>query len=121
MPDQSSLVHRWETLTQDNPMPLLSRKRVIGENMMLSHITLAKGCHVPSHSHANEQFAVILSGRLKFGLGAPGTSDYREVTVSAGEVLHLPPNLPHSAHALEDTLALDIFSPPSQKTGIDRA
>jgi quercetin dioxygenase-like cupin family protein len=34
--------------------------------------------------------------------------------VRAGEVLTIPPNLPHSALALEDTLVLDIFSPPRQ-------
>jgi len=40
--------------------------------------------------------------------------------VEAGEILHLPSFVPHSAEALEDTLVLDIFSPPSEKTGIDK-
>ena len=31
--------------------------------------------------------------------------------VRAGEVLHIPSQVPHSAVALEDTLDLDIFSP----------
>ena len=30
----------------------------------------------------------------------------------AGEVLVIPPHLPHSAEALEDTLDVDIFNPP---------
>lgn len=118
MPDP--LVYRWSELTEDAPMPLLTRKRVIGNQAMISRVALAKGCDVPSHSHANEQFAVLLSGTMRFGLGEPHTVQHREITLHAGEVLHLPSNLPHSAHAIEDSLILDIFSPPSQKTGIDR-
>jgi len=34
--------------------------------------------------------------------------------VRAGEVLVLPSNLPHKAEALEDTLDVDIFTPPRQ-------
>jgi ribosomal protein L16 Arg81 hydroxylase len=34
--------------------------------------------------------------------------------VSAGEVLYIPSNLPHKAEALEDTLDVDVFSPPRQ-------
>jgi quercetin dioxygenase-like cupin family protein len=44
-------------------------------------------------------------------LGAEGE---QEVTVRSGEVLTIPPNLPHSAEALEDTLDVDIFDPPRQ-------
>ncbi|MET0552020.1 MAG: hypothetical protein ABW221_03210 [Vicinamibacteria bacterium] len=32
----------------------------------------------------------------------------------AGEVLTIPPNLPHKALALEDTLDVDIFSRPRE-------
>jgi len=120
MPELHTLVHCWERLPHDAPMALLTRKRIIGDRMMISRVELAKGCDVPSHSHANEQFAVLLSGTMLFGLGAPGTLDYREVNLHAGEVLHLPSNLPHSAFAVEDCVILDLFSPPSQKTGIDR-
>ena len=30
------------------------------------------------------------------------------------EVLHIPSNVPHKAEALEDTLDVDVFSPPRQ-------
>jgi quercetin dioxygenase-like cupin family protein len=112
--------YRWADLKTDRPMQLLERRRIIGEQAMLSQVRLEKGCYVPTHAHANEQFACILSGRLKFGLGPEGSAERREVVVAAGEVLHLPSNVPHSAEALEDTLVLDVFSPPSEKTGIDR-
>ena len=78
---------------------------------MLAHVYLKKGCVVPKHHHENEQFTYILRGALKFSIGDDGA---HQVTVRAGEVLHLPSNLPHEAHALEDTLDVDVFSPPRQ-------
>jgi quercetin dioxygenase-like cupin family protein len=120
MPPQAT-IYSWSSRPTDKPMPLLERQRIIGEQAMISRVHLRKGCYVATHSHANEQFGIILSGRLKFGLGAEGSSDRRYQTVGEGEVIHLPSNLPHSAEALEDTLILDIFSPPSEKTGIDTA
>jgi quercetin dioxygenase-like cupin family protein len=111
---------RWLDLPADAPMPMLERRRVVGQRAMISHVTLRKGCGVPLHSHENEQFACILSGRLRFTLGAEGSADRRVVVVGAGEVLHLPANLPHAAFAEEETVVLDVFSPPSEETGIDR-
>lgn len=113
-------VYRWSELGADRPMALLERRRVIGQKAMLSHVRLERGCFVPTHAHENEQFACILSGRLRFGVGAEGSPERRMVDVGAGEVMHLPPGVPHSAEALEDTVVLDIFSPPSERTGIDR-
>ena len=112
--------HRWSAIEPDRPMPLLERRRVMGDHAMISQVLLHKGCRVPSHSHANEQFACTITGRLRFGIGAEGTPEWREVVVGPGELIHLPAHVPHSAEALEDTLVLDIFSPPSATTGIDR-
>jgi quercetin dioxygenase-like cupin family protein len=110
---------RWQELPQDRPMELLARRRIIGEKIMISQVALQKGCKVPTHSHENEQFACIISGELRFGIGAEGSPDRYTVTVKAGEVMHLPSNVPHSADAVVDTLVMDLFSPPSEKTGID--
>jgi quercetin dioxygenase-like cupin family protein len=115
-----AVVFRWDDLPADQPMDLLSRKRIIGTQMMISQVHLKRGCVVPTHQHANEQFACIMSGSLKFGIGAEGDPKRRMVVVKAGDVLHLPGYVPHSAEALEDTLVLDLFSPPSATTGIDR-
>ena len=47
-------------------MDLITRQRIIGEHMMISRVHLEKGFTVPSHNHANEQFAVVLSGSIRF-------------------------------------------------------
>ena len=63
------------------------------------------------HSHQNEQLTYILTGKLRFWVG----DDLGQVfDVGPGEVLHLPSNVLHKARALEDTLDVDIFSPPRQ-------
>jgi quercetin dioxygenase-like cupin family protein len=79
--------------------------------MMLTHVYLDKGAIVPRHSHENEQFTYILEGALRFWIGEDG-AEVRDVR--AGEVLHIPSNVPHKAEALEDTLDVDVFSPPRQ-------
>jgi len=87
--------------------PLLDRQFVHGEKGMLARLLLRKGCLVPEHSHENEQFTYILEGALKFILAGEET-----VVVRSGEVLVIPPNVRHSAEALEDTIDLDLFTPP---------
>jgi len=73
---------------------------------MLSRIMLKKGCIVPMHQHHNEQVSFVFDGSLKF------TFEDKEFVVNSGEVLVIPPNVPHKAEAMADTLAFDIFSPP---------
>ena len=90
---------------------MLERRLITGERMMLAHVYLKKGCIVPKHSHDNEQLTYILEGALRFWIGDDGTE---EIVVSAGEVLLIPSQVPHKAEALEETLDVDVFSPPRQ-------
>ena len=102
---------RWEDMPKEQVTPQLSRRLVTGERMMLAHVYLEKGCVVPKHSHHNEQLTYILEGALRFWIG----EDERDtVDVRAGEVLHIPSNVWHKAEALEDTLDVDVFSPPRE-------
>ena len=96
----------FHTMPIEHLNPLIERQYVSAEKSMLARLFLRKGCLVPMHHHENEQITYILEGALKFIL--PG----QEITVRAGEVLVIPPNVPHSAEALEDTIDVDVFSPP---------
>ncbi len=102
---------RWDDMPKEKMNDLLDRRLVTGERMMLAHVYLKKGCLVPRHSHENEQITYVLEGALHFWLGE---DEKEEVVVRAGEVLTIPSNLPHKALALEDTLDVDVFSPPRQ-------
>ena len=103
--------YRWDDLPKEPLKGTLSRRLITGERMMLAHVYFQKGDDVPRHSHENEQLTYVLSGALRFWLGA---HDERELTIRAGEVLVIPSHLPHRALALEDTLDVDVFSPPRQ-------
>jgi quercetin dioxygenase-like cupin family protein len=103
--------YRWDDLPKEQLNPELARRLIATERMMLAHVYLQKGCIVPQHSHENEQLSYILEGVLRFYLGEDGAE---VVDVAAGEVLHIPSNVPHKAEALETTLDVDIFCPPRQ-------
>ena len=102
---------RWTDMPKETVTDQLTRRLITGDRMMLAHVYLDKGCIVPQHSHENEQITYILEGALRFWIGADRSE---EIVVSAGEVLHIPSNVPHMAEALEDTLDVDIFSPPRE-------
>ena len=107
---QPATWYRWKDLPREELNEKLARRLITGDQVMLAQVYLKKGCAVPKHSHANEQFTYILEGALHFKVGDEG----REVVVRAGEVLHLPGGVPHEAVALEDTLDVDVFYPPRQ-------
>jgi len=107
----SARFHRWDDMPKEKVTDLLERRIITGERMMLTHVYLKKGCIVPTHSHENEQLTYVLEGALHFWLGE---DQLDERVIRAGEVLVIPSNLPHKAEALEDTLDVDVFSPPRQ-------
>lgn len=104
-------LHRWADVPHEQLNDHLSRRLITGQDMMLAHVYLKKGAVVPRHQHHNEQITYILEGALRFHVGE---GDGEEVIVRAGEVLCIPPWVWHAAEALEDTLDVDIFSPPRQ-------
>jgi len=101
----------WNEMPKERVNDRLDRRLITGERMMLAHVYLKKGCIVPLHSHDNEQLTYILEGALRFWIGDEQAEPF---LVSAGEVLVIPPNVPHKAEAVEDTLDVDIFCPPRQ-------
>lgn len=102
---------RWDDVPKETVTDVISRRIITGDRMMIAHVYLDKGAVVPQHSHHNEQITYILEGALHFWIGEDGSE---ETVVRAGEVLHIPANVPHRAQALEDTLDVDVFSPPRE-------
>ena len=112
-PKQRARHFRWDDMPMEEVKEGLGRRVVTGERMMLAHWYMSKGAVVPLHAHENEQIAHVLKGALKLWMGKDEDAG-EEVIVRAGEVLHIPSELPHSALALEDTLVTDVFCPPRQ-------
>jgi quercetin dioxygenase-like cupin family protein len=105
----------WSEEKLEELNPLISRRLIYSERQMLAHVLLKKGAIVPAHDHHNEQFTYILSGKLRFWIGAHADAPGDVYTdVGEGEVLVIPSGIRHRAEALEDTLDLDIFNPPRE-------
>jgi len=102
---------RWKDMQAEPLKGGMSRKLISADRMMIAHVYFKKGDDVPQHSHDNEQLTYILEGALHFWFGPAGS---QEITVRAGEVVVIPSNVLHRALALEDTLDVDVFSPPRQ-------
>jgi quercetin dioxygenase-like cupin family protein len=85
--------------------PLFGRRFFTGEHVTFAFLTLKTGCIVPEHSHESEQFSYVATGALRFTIGS------KTVTVCGGEMVRIPPFVPHSAVAIEDMTGIDVFSP----------
>ncbi len=111
MTEPNVTFYRWEDMPKEKVSDDLDRRLITGERVMVSHVYLKKGAIVPQHNHHNEQITYILEGALRFWIGE---EESEVIDVRAGEVLHIPSMVKHKAEALEDTLDVDVFSPPRQ-------
>lgn len=77
-----------------------------GDRATLIEVTLTKGATVPDHQHEHEQVGYIARGRVRFEIGGK-TQD-----LAQGDSYLAPGNVPHAVTALEDSIVIDVFSPP---------
>ena len=101
----ATLPYSWDGVTKEQINDLLKRQAIHGEVMTVARLEMSTGCVVATHSHHNEQISMVEKGSVKF------TVDGKDVVLKAGDVLHILPNLVHSALALEDSVAVELFSP----------
>lgn len=76
-----------------------------GVRTLMAEFRLEKGACLPSHAHPHEQIGYLVSGRLRLSIG----DDTREV--APGDSWVIPGDVFHHAEALEDTVAVEVFSP----------
>ena len=111
MDQRTVTFYRWEDMPKEKVSDTLDRRLITGDRIMLTHVYLKKGSIVPRHCHENEQITYILEGGLRFWIGE---DEAQVIDVLAGDVLHIPSMVHHKAEALEDTLDVDVFSPPRE-------
>ena len=102
--------HNWDLVPKEQLSPTFARQVIHTDAMTIARVYLKEGCSVPEHHHPNEQVSILFEGSMKFVFAPDG----REVVVRAGECVQIESGLPHSAVALEDTVAMDIFTPQRQ-------
>ena len=95
-------VVRWNERLADPDADGVTRRRLAGAGATLVRIELPAGARAAEHSHAHEQFVEVLAG------GGTLTTGAGERAFGPGDVFHFPPDTPHSAEFVEDTVLLEI-------------
>ncbi|HLK66134.1 MAG TPA: cupin domain-containing protein [Bryobacteraceae bacterium] len=101
-------LNEWERLEPEQMNPRVSRRVIHSQHMTIARLELKKDAVVPEHHHINEQVSMVESGALKFFI------EGREEIVRSGGVLTIPPNVPHGVEVLEDSVVVDVFTPPRE-------
>jgi quercetin dioxygenase-like cupin family protein len=78
---------------------------VHGEKTLMARFRLKKGTELPSHYHLHEQTGLLISGRIVL------TVDGEDHEMMPGDSWCIAPDISHSAKALEDAEAVEVFSP----------
>jgi quercetin dioxygenase-like cupin family protein len=99
---------KWETVPVEQLSGSIKRRIIGGINEMLVRWEFKKGAVAARHSHPHEQIVMMVQGRLRLLVGDA------EIIMTSDDIVVIPPNAPHEAHALEDTVVIDIFSPPRE-------
>jgi len=96
----------WADIPVEHPAEGIERQMVVGERIMIVRFRFKPFLVTPEHTHPHEQMSLVVSGRVRFFI------EGEERIVSAGDVLHFPPNCLHGATMMdEEVVLIDIFSP----------
>lgn len=78
---------------------------VFGEKMLLSEFHMEEGSRLPMHSHPHEQTGRLLKGRIILTIAD------EKAEMHPGDCWIVPANTMHTAEILEDSVAIEVFSP----------
>jgi quercetin dioxygenase-like cupin family protein len=87
---------------------LIQRQYLHGSQSTFAKWIVKKGAVVPLHHHANEQITWITQGEAEV------YSQGKNYVMHAGDIMIIPPNVPHEFRFTQDTIDIDIFSPQRQ-------
>ena len=98
----------WAAVPLEQVNPAMRRRLVTGERITVAQIWFKDGFLVPQHSHHQEQITQVVSGRMRFWIEADRA---QVVELGPGEVVIIPPDVPHEALCIGDVHEIDIWSP----------
>jgi quercetin dioxygenase-like cupin family protein len=78
---------------------------VYGENTLLSEFRMEANSVLSQHSHYHEQAGYLVEGKIKLTIGR------QTFEAGPGDSWCIPGNTDHSAEILENSLAIEVFSP----------
>jgi quercetin dioxygenase-like cupin family protein len=98
----------WDQVELESVNPQMKRRIVTGERLTIARIYFKDGFRVPLHSHEQEQVTQVISGVLRFWLGA---NREKTLDLGPGDVIVIPSNVPHEALCIGDVEEMDTWSP----------
>ncbi|WP_394827933.1 cupin domain-containing protein [Pendulispora albinea] len=106
----------WENVPEEIIVEGVRRKMVSSENMTIVLWFWDKGVDLPAHTHPHEQFYYLVSGKAIFE-----SAGHKRLLDQPGSSWMVHGNVPHSTTYLEDSVTMDIFSPPRKDmmAGVD--
>ncbi|MCE1254985.1 MAG: cupin domain-containing protein [Anaerolineae bacterium] len=84
---------------------VLLKTLTYGEKTLLSEFKLSKDSELPRHSHPQEQIGYLVSGHIRLTIG----DDVYDVL--PGDSWNVPGDIKHRAEIIEDSVAIEVFSP----------
>lgn len=97
--------YNWTAISEEQLNPRFTRQAIHTGQMTIARLWLGKGAVVPLHHHVNQQVTMLRTGALEFEMGG------ERFVLKPGDVLVIPPDVPHRVVALEDSTATDLFTP----------
>lgn len=87
---------------------ILRRVVASGKKCQIVEFVLKKGAVIPPHKHIHEQIGFVQKGKIRITIG--GVSNI----LNQGDAYQIEPDLEHEVEVLEDSIAIDVFSPPRE-------
>ena len=78
---------------------------VYGDKTLLVRFKMTKGALLPSHTHPHEQIGYLVSGRINLYIGSECHN------AVPGDSWCIESGAEHRAEVLEDSVAIEVFSP----------
>ena len=98
----------WDQVELETVNPQMTRRIVTGERLTVARIYFKDGFRVPLHSHEHEQVTQVISGVLRFWVGA---NREKTLDLGPGDIVVIPSNVPHEALCIGDVEEMDTWSP----------
>ena len=106
--------YKKDELPSKEVVPGITLRSVYLENSMMTTFDIEPGSAIPSHKHPHEQITFLVKGSLKMTVG----DETR--TMQASDIAVVPPEVEHSAEALEPSLAVDSWYPIREDYVLDK-
>jgi len=89
-----------------NPLEGIQQKTLVyGQKTLMTKFLLKAGSDLPRHQHPYEQTGYLVEGKLRLFIGDS------EFSAEAGDSWCIAENVEHGAKVIEDSMAIEIFSP----------